>query len=62
MAKKNIQWINSRDCWRFSKYERMTGKMSPYKLFAKDAGDAAWELFKQMKHTKSQRRIDESKF
>ena len=52
MAKKNIQWINSRDCWRFSKYERMTGKMSPYKLFAKDAGVAAWELFKQIKHTK----------
>ena len=52
MAKKNIQWINSRACWRFSKYERMAGKISPYKLFAKDAGDAAWGLFKQMKHTK----------
>ena len=60
MAKKNIQWINSRACWRFSKYERMTGKMSPYKLFTKDAGDAAWELFKQMKlKTKGQPKCKE---
>ena len=42
MAKENKEWINSRTCWRYSKYESMVGRMSPYKLLAKDVGYAAW--------------------
>lgn len=53
IGKTDIAWTNSRNCWRFSKYEIMTSKLSPYKRLAKDKGDAAYVLFKRMKHIKN---------
>ena len=38
MAKENKEWINSRACWRFSKYERRQGKYRRISYLQKTLG------------------------
>ena len=56
MANKNRGWVTTRELWRSPKYESMVGRMSPYKLLAKDVSYAAWRVFSSIRIRKEDKK------